>query len=266
MVRNPAVAGMFYSGSKAQLLREMEKMIPGGSEKAEAIGAIAPHAGYMYSGNVAGEVFSRLKPRKTYVILSPNHTGLGEPFACSTEPWKTPLGIVEVDHGLVGAIMEKTGLVTEDPMAHEREHSIEVQLPFIQMTSPEAKIVPITVMYGGLAQLREVAGAIASAIKETGADAMIVASSDMTHYEPRRSAERKDKLAIEKVVELDAEGLLEVVRRENISMCGCVPAAIMLLAAKELGASKGELVKYTDSGESTGDTDQVVGYAGIVVY
>ena len=154
----------------------------------------------------------------------------------------------------------------EDREAHIFEHSIEVQVPFIQKTAPDAKIVPITVLHGSIAQLQEVADAIASTITETGGDAVIIASSDMTHYESRESAKKKDQMAIQKILELDPEGMLQTVEGKNITMCGYIPASIMLMAAKKLNAKKAELVKYTDSGDVTGDTAQVVGYAGIIVY
>lgn len=266
MVRNPAVAGQFYPQDKAQLLKEMEVLVPSPGKKIKAFGAVSPHAGYIYSGRVAGEVFSRLEPRDTYVILCPNHTGYGADFAVSVEPWKTPLGTVNVDQDLVSAILARTGLVSEDKIAHAFEHSAEVQVPFVQYTAPGASIVPITVAHASMAKLREVSEAIADAIKASGSDAMMIASSDMTHYESRRSAAAKDKEAIDAVLDLDATGLLEIVRAKDISMCGCVPVAIMLMAAKNMGAAHAELVKYADSGDVTGDADQVVGYAGIVVY
>ncbi len=266
MVRNPAVAGQFYPQDRAKLLGELKELIPAVKVRTKAFGAVSPHAGYMYSGRVAGEVFARLEPRKTYVILSPNHTGYGADFAVSSESWKTPLGTVEVDEGLLGAMLKRTDLISEDKLAHAYEHSVEVQVPFVQMTSPEAKIVPMTIAHAPLEELREVAKAIAGAVKASGADAVIIASSDMTHYESRRFASTKDKEAISQVLKLDEAGLLDIVRRKNISMCGCVAVAIMIMAAKDLGAAKAELIKYADSGDVTGDTDRVVGYAGIIVY
>lgn len=266
MTRVPAVAGQFYPKEKEALLSEMAKLIPSGKSRVRAIGAVSPHAGYIYSGRVAGEVFSRMHPRKTYVVLSPNHSGSGSDFAVSSEPWKTPLGTIEIDKELLEAVMARTGLVETDPLAHVFEHSAEVQIPFIQATSPGARILPITMQHRPIHEIREVARAISGAIAETGADATIVASSDMTHYESRRSATAKDTEAISRVLALDAEGLLNIVGKKNISMCGCIPTAVMLIGASELGATKAELIKYTDSGEVTGDTDEVVGYAGIIVY
>jgi len=169
------------------------------------------------------------------------------------------------DTELLKNILSRTNLISEDSPAHSAEHSIEVQLPFIQRTAPGAKIVPIAVKYGNITELSEIASAVSSAVKETAKDVVIVASSDMTHYESRLVAGAKDKKAIQKILELDAEGLIEVVEKNNISMCGYIPTAIMLMSVKELGAKKGMLIEYADSGEVTGDTSQVVGYAGIVV-
>ncbi len=266
MVREPAVAGQFYAAEKKQLEISLDDMIRECPEKIDAIGAVSPHAGYMYSGTVAGQVYGRLSPRDTYVILSPNHTGSGARFALSTEPWRTPLGETGIDQDFESVLLKKTALLKKDADAHSREHSIEVQLPFIQRISPQAKIVPITVKFSDLSESRELAEAIASALVETGRSAVIIASSDMTHYETRESAARKDHMAIQRMLDIDPEGLLRTVEKMDISMCGYIPAAIMLLSAKKLGAKKTELVRYTDSGGVTGDTSEVVGYAGIIVY
>ena len=266
MARSAAVAGQFYPGSEKALTEELDEMIPEVGERIDAIGAVSPHAGYMYSGRVAGEVYARIKPRKTFIVLSPNHTGYGARFALSLESWETPLGKIDIDTSLAEAVLAKTNLIESDTTAHAFEHSVEVQLPFVQRIAPQAKIIPITVQHGSLAELKEVAEAVSSSVREVKSEAVIIASSDMTHYESRKSAKEKDKKAIDAVLELDAEKLMKVVESNNISMCGYIPSAIMLMAAKELGAKKAELIKYTDSGEVTGDTLQVVGYAGIIVY
>lgn len=266
MVRMPAVAGQFYPMDRNTLLRDLGTLIPERKDKLDIIGAVAPHAGYVYSGGVAGELYARLRPKDVYVVLGPNHHGHGDDFAASREPWRTPLGTVDVDEELLSKVLGKTRLVTIDRTAHAFEHSIEVQVPFIQVTSPGAKIVPITVKYGTPEELEEVACSVADAIKETGRDAVIIASSDMTHYQSRKICAKKDKDAIERVLALDPLGLMRVVEEENISMCGYVPAVMMLMSAKHLGAKKAELVRYADSGDVTGDTGAVVGYASIVVY
>ena len=265
MVRVPAVAGQFYRADKEGLSKDLDNMIPADCEKVDAIAAVAPHAGYMCSGDVAGEVYARLKPKSTYIILSPNHTGYGSCFSASREPWETPLGEAEIDEDVLNAIEAQTSLIEEDPVAHKYEHSVEVQIPFIQKIAPQARVVPLTVSHGRMNEYVEVADAIYSAVKGTGADVTVISSSDMTHYESRAAAQEKDKLAIQKILDIDAEGLLDVVEKNGISMCGSIPTAIMLIYAKKMGAKKSVLVKYSDSGEVTGDTLQVVGYAGIIV-
>lgn len=266
MVREPCFSGRFYPGEKNRLIEEMADLIPDRRDRINAIGAVSPHAGYPYSGAIAGDVFSRIEPKGSYVVLSPNHSGRGARFAASGEAWSTPLGPVEIDAGLLDAVMKRTRLVEIDPAPHMSEHSVEVQLPFIQMTSPGSRIVPLTVKYGSLDEIREVALALAGAIEEDKKDAVVISSSDMTHYEPRRSAIKKDRMAIDKILALDPEGLIDVVESNDISMCGYIPTVIMLMCAKALNAEKAELVKYSDSGEVTGDTEQVVGYAGLIVY
>lgn len=266
MARRAAVSGQFYPGDKRRLNAELNDMIPESNEKIDVIGAVVPHAGYMYSGHVAGEVYSKIRPKSTYIIMSPNHTGYGEDFALSAEEWETPLGKVGVDAELIDKMMAKTDLLAIDESAHAHEHSVEVHIPFIQKTAPKAKIVPLTIKLNSMAHFKEIGNAVSSAIKETGRDAVIIASSDMSHYLPREIAREKDNIAIQKVLEMDPEGLLEVVHKEEISMCGFMPTTTMLICAKNLGAKNAELVRYTDSGDVSGDTLLVVGYAGIIVY
>ncbi|MFH1798165.1 MAG: AmmeMemoRadiSam system protein B, partial [Candidatus Omnitrophota bacterium] len=264
-IREPVAAGGFYKGVKNSLLEELEAMIPAIDDKIGAIGAVCPHAGYIYSGAVAGEVYGRLKSKETYIILGPNHTGYGRRFALSNTRWQTPLGVVNIDEELADAVERETVLVVKDSAAHMFEHSIEVQLPFIQKVAPQAEILPMIIGQGSLSELEEVANAIAGAVKNTGRNVIIIASSDMSHYLPRKMAKIKDRLAIDMVLALNAKGLLRVVEENDISMCGYLPAAVMLMAAKMMGAVKGELIKYSDSGEITGSPSEVVGYAGIIV-
>lgn len=265
-MRSSVVAGKFYPGTKDTLLNDLETLMPFGKHKKDVIGVMSPHAGYMFSGAVAGEVFSGIVPKNTYIILGPNHTGNGARIASCNESWSTPIGGIGIDVELLDSIMSKTMVLTEDKLAHTFEHSIEVQLPFIQKISPKARIVPISINNGSFQEYVELAGAIAGAVKQTGTEVTIVASTDMTHYESRKIAKYKDQIAIDEVLKLDGKGLISVVEHQNISMCGYIPTAIMLMAARELGAKKAELVKYTDSGEVTGDTNEVVGYAGVVIY
>jgi len=269
MIRNPAVAGQFYSGSKESLIKEAGKLILASPEKKEdAIGVISPHAGYVYSGSVAGLTLSSIKPKPIYVIMGPNHTGLGSPFSLSTSDlWATPLGNVTINKTLAEKILKNCSEITKDEFAHIQEHSIEVQLPILQILQENFTIVPIVISSGNIEQYRKIGQAIAKSIKELKLekDVTIIASSDMTHYESQDSAKEKDSRAIDAILKLDEEALLERVRKFDISMCGYAPAAIMMVAAKSLGAKRALLIKYQTSADVSGDYSSVVGYAGIVI-
>lgn len=259
-IRKPAVAGQFYPGTSGGLRKSIEKMVTVVEKKIVAIGIVSPHAGYMYSGPVAGELYSNIEIPGTVVILGPNHTGIGKPYAIMTEGvWETPLGEVEIENDLARQILG--GLIEEDSTAHRYEHSLEVQVPFLQYFKPDIKIVPIVI---GGDKYQELGSAIASSIK--GKDVLIIASSDMTHYEPHETAVEKDNLAIEAILKLDEKEMLQRIAKHNISMCGYGPTAIMLVAAKLLGAKQARLIKYMTSGDTSGDYDAVVGYASLAVF
>ena len=265
-VRHPAVAGRFYPGDPKVLLRDVKSYVAAGGEKIAALGCVVPHAGYMYSGHVAGAVYARLKLPRRYVILCPNHTGMGEPLAImSAGVWRTPLGEVKIDQALAAELMRSYRWLAEDAGAHRSEHALEVQLPFLQALQPEFTFVPIalgTANYEVLASLGEAMATVLEGQKEK---TLIIASSDMNHYESDAITRIKDGKAIEKLLAMDARGLYEVVVGEDISMCGFGPAVSMLSAARRLGAKSAELVKYATSGDVSGDRSAVVGYAGIVV-
>lgn len=268
MVRDAVVAGQFYPGSSDSLLREVKSLMPGQPNKEDAIGLVSPHAGYMYSGPVAGSLYSAIKSKNLYLIMGPNHTGLGAPFAmAASDSWKTPLGTVEIDKALVSQIKKNSKHIREDELAHAHEHSVEVQLPFLQVLKKDFKFVPIAISYGTLAIYREIGRALAKSIKDLKLEksVTIIASSDMTHYESQESAKKKDSLAIEAILKLDEEALMDNVTRFDISMCGYAPTVIMLVAAKELGATKARLAKYQTSGDAMGDYSSVVGYAGLII-
>jgi hypothetical protein len=220
----------------------------------------------MYSGHVAGAVFGKLPKRSTYIILCPNHTGRGAPLAImSSGEWLTPLGKVAIDSALAHLLRRACHLLMEDAEAHADEHSLEVQLPFLQRSVGEFNFVPIAVGTGGYSALESLGHGIAQAARPTADSVMVIASSDMNHYEPDGLTREKDHKAIEKILALDPLGLYEVLRREDISMCGYGPAIAMLTAAKDLGAQHAQLIKYATSADTTGDRDAVVGYAGIIV-
>lgn len=266
MIREPVVAGQFYPGSPASLEAQLSKLIDKKAVKQEVIGAVSPHAGYVYSGAVAGATLSRIQFKDTFIIMGPNHTGYGKLFSIMTEgTWRTPLGDVKIDSKLGKQILAESQNLEEDRVAHLYEHSIEVQVPFLQYLKKDIKIVPIVLSHASRAVYKEIGKAIAKAIKDTKAEAVIIASSDMTHYEPHETAKRKDNQAIAAILDLDEDELLNRVEKLNISMCGYAPTAALISAAKELGAKRAELVKYQTSGDVTGDYSGVVGYAGIIL-
>jgi AmmeMemoRadiSam system protein B len=268
-VREPAVAGQFYPAEARELNSQIKKYLDLKSLKQDAIACIMPHAGFMYSGPVAGSVVSRINVPGHVVLLGPNHTGEGTPFSLvSSGCWKTPLGEVNIDSQLAEEILSASPYLQEDSSAHLHEHSLEVELPFLQYLRQDFQIVPICVASSDLQALKSVGLAVASAVDKLKLreSTLIVASSDMTHYQPQKEAEEKDKLAIEAILELNPAKLLEKVSKFNISMCGFAPVIAMLYAAIALGAKKAELVKYQTSGDVTQDFSSVVGYAGMIIY
>jgi MEMO1 family protein len=266
MLRQPVYAGQFYPKSTSEVKAMIESFVDKNAEKQDIIGLVAPHAGYIYSGAVTGAVISRIKFKDTFIILGPNHTGNGEPFSIMTEgTWKTPLGEVQIDSELAKKLVSISRYLKDDLGAHELEHSIEVQIPFLQYFKPDVKIVPIILGSGDGDILKEIGREIARAVRETKKEVIIFASSDMNHYEPQGTAKKKDTKAIEAMLAMDPDELLKRVDKLNISMCGYGPAVVMLTAASELGAGSAELVKYQTSGDVTGDYNAVVGYAGILV-
>ncbi len=267
-VREPAVAGQFYPGRREALQREIKSFTAAASgEKIRALGCVVPHAGYMYSGAVAGALYGRLEMPRRFIVLSPNHTGQGAPLAISSHgSWRTPLGEARIDTELAESLKSSFALLAEDEQAHRSEHAIEVQIPFLQELAPGFSFVPITVGVGQYEVLAALGVTLAKVISESAEPVLIVASSDMNHYESDAETRVKDALAIERMLNLDPKGLWETVHRENISMCGYGPAVAMLTAALRQGASKAELVKYGTSGDVSGDRAWVVGYAAVAVW
>ncbi len=266
MIRQPAVAGQFYSSNPTTLRNEIQRFIKPDTEREKVIGIIAPHAGYLYSGAIAGSVYSTVEIPDTVLILGPNHHGFGARVALyPSGEWFTPLGSSRVNDRLAQLIKENSKLIEEDMAAHHYEHSLEVQLPFLQYINPDVTIVPICIGASDFTVCRELGMTMAKAIKEYGNDVLMIASSDMTHYESASAAKMKDELALREVLALNPEGLLKTCRNETISMCGVIPAAIMIVASRELGAVRARLVRYATSGDVTGDNEQVVAYAAITV-
>ncbi|MBW4054900.1 MAG: AmmeMemoRadiSam system protein B [Proteobacteria bacterium] len=267
MQRQPAVAGQFYPGSEHTLRTALSQLIPENASPQRVKGIISPHAGYVYSGSIAGQLFSRIAIPATVLILGPNHHGTGVAAALYPEgEWLTPLGGAPINSRLNSLLLRHTPYIQSDRVAHQLEHSLEVQLPFIQYLRSDVTISAICLGHGDYVPLREIGAGIAAAIREYGEEVLIVASSDMTHYESAASAHRKDEMALERALALDGKGLLEVCHSQGITMCGVVPATVMIEAALQLGALHAELVAYGTSGDVTGDNDQVVGYAAVMVY
>ena len=267
-VREAAVAGQFYPESRTELLREVQGYLSkaGDGRRVKALGIIAPHAGYMYSGAVAGAVYAHVEIPRRVIVLCPNHTGLGEPLSImSTGSFRTPLGDAQIDSALAESLKAGFPLLREDAAAQIREHAVEVQLPFLQAVRDDLVFVPITVGTGQFEVLTALGVVMAKVIAECGEPVLMVASSDMNHYEDDSETRVKDALAIEQVLTLQPKGLFQTVLGQQISMCGYGPAVAMLTAALRLGASSAELVKYATSGDVSGDREHVVGYAGIAV-
>lgn len=266
MQRQAAVAGQFYPGDERHLRTVLSQMIPKNANPQQVIGIISPHAGYVYSGAIAGQVFSRIVIPDTVLVIGPNHHGAGAAAALYPDgEWLTPLGAVPVNPHLNTLLLRHVPYLTSDSTAHLREHSLEVQIPFLRYLNPDVTISALCIGHGEYAPLRDIGHGIAAALREFGTDVLIVASSDMTHYETADSARRKDGLALERVLALDGGGLLKICRQERITMCGVVPSTVMIEAALQLGATTAELVAYGTSGDVSGDNSQVVGYAAVMV-
>ena len=276
-IRRPCQAGAFYEGTAKSLKTQIEdcfvhRLGPGKipeilkEGRIQAIGFVCPHAGYMYSGAVAAHAYYKLaldgKPDVVF-LFGPKHTGYGSGLAVMSDGfWRTPLGDVEIDSELANQVVHESRIVDVDDSAHRIEHSIEVQLPFLQyLYGSEFKIVPICFLMQDLSSAREVGEAVAKVL--AGRNGVIIASSDMTHYEPQESAERKDKMVLEAVEAMDEAKLYSVIEAHRISACGYGPIAALMTAAKILGAKEAKLLCYKTSGDVIGDYSSVVGYAAV---
>jgi len=266
MMREPVVAGQFYPADPAALLREIQSFLPPSETPLAAKALIAPHAGYMYSGPVAGAVYRAVRPANRVIVLGPNHTGRGVPLSLSPPgEWRTPLGAVAVDTDLNERLQKECTDLRQDRSAHAHEHSLEVQLPFLQVLAPGFRFSGICVGTTDYSALGSLGHALACVIQSLEDPVLVVCSSDMNHYESAETASRKDRMAIEKIRQVDPRGLYQVVIDEDISMCGFAPAVSVLTACRELGATEGRLIKYANSGDVSGDYERVVGYAGLAI-
>jgi len=267
-IRTPSVAGAFYPAQKKALEDQIDYLLSKADVGASrnAVAFVCPHAGYCYSGKTAAYSYNRLRglgKGATFIIIGPNHQGMGPEVSIYPEGvWETPLGMARIDSDLAQMIFDSD--VVKDGSAHLFEHSIEVQVPFLQrMFGADVQFVPICMLNQSAAVAREVGKRVAAAVKRSKKKVIIIASSDLTHYEPKQSAEKKDDLAIEAITSLDEGKLYQTVAKNQISMCGYGPVAATMVAAKLLGAKTGKLLHHTTSAETTGDEDAVVGYAAI---
>jgi len=275
MDRQPAVAGMFYEGSAKSLEAQVRHCfdhagIDQNATPLTMIGGVVPHAGLMYSGHIAALLYGSVTLPRRLIILCPNHTGLGVPVAINSRGgWITPLGRVRIDEKLADELTAESTIFTEDRAAHAREHSLEVQLPLLQyLSGTELSFVPVCMSTPNYQVCVEVGEAIARVVgrhRAKGEEIAILASSDLNHYLDQAATLRKDQRAIDEILSLSPETLWNVVRGENITMCGIVPATTMLVAANKLGAATATLLRHATSGDVSGDYARVVGYAAIVV-
>lgn len=268
-LRKPVVSGQFYPSEVKDLSSMIASFADRRAQKKDCLGVVLPHAGYVYSGNVATQTVSGISIKDNVVLLGPNHIGQGAILSIMPQGcWRTPLGDIEINAGLASLFLKKCRYLESDNLAHLGEHSLEVELPILQYFRKDFKIVPIAMMTDDLSLLNQLAQSLAGVIVENDlkSSTLFVASSDLTHYESEESAKRKDALAIEAIVSLDESKLESVVRKLSISMCGFAPVYVLIKTAKLLGAKGAKLIKYQTSGDATGDKSSVVGYAGITIY
>ena len=266
-LRRPCVAGYFYEASEERLRGQVGACLPKDRLPPQiALGGVVPHAGLMYSGPVAGSVYALVQLPPTVVLLGPNHRGEGAPFSVSSaDAWETPIGRSEVDREFVKALLPAAPELEREDTAHDGEHSIEVQLPFLQCLGSGIKIVPIALGLQPFETYQRLGQELAGVVQAFPRKVLVLASSDMTHYEPHEVVREKDAEAIDAILTLDERSLMERIRQRDISMCGYAPTVAMLTCVKGLGATSARLVSYRTSGDSSGDYRAVVGYAGILI-
>jgi hypothetical protein len=267
VLRLPAVAGRFYPSNPAELIAIVDHFTKTESniEKVAVKACLLPHAGYVYSGAVAGAVFSRMVLPRKVLILGVRHFPRGEPAAILLSgAWRTPLGDAPIDEPLARVLLSACPLLHEDSVAHSQEHSLEVQLPFLQVLAPQFTFVPVALGTLRFEDLVSVGEAVGQVLADSREEILLLTTSDLNHYEDDATTRMKDRRAIERLLALDARGLYDTCRNERISMCGLGPAVAMITALRRLEASHAELVRYATSADVSGDTSGVVGYAGMV--
>lgn len=271
MIRPPAVAGQFYPGTASEVDAELQALIPLSDSKRHALAVVCPHAGWTYSGRTAGFIYSQVEIPDRVILVGPNHHGTGSKYAVyDSGSWHTPAGDVPIAEPLAAALLDNCELLAEDPHAHGGEHSLEVQVPMLLRANPNVRIVPLLIgggwpESGGRGSLREIGVAIAQTVQEFGKPVLLLASTDLNHYEDQETSHIKDKLVLDAIVKLDEEALMDRVRDVEVSMCGVASTYVVMYAAKKLGAKRAELLDYRTSGDVSGDFAKVVGYGAVVI-
>ena len=276
MIRKPAVAGLFYELDPDSLRKQIEwcfkhklgpGSIPGMGNERNIKGVIAPHAGYIYSGPVAAHTYHEIAEDgfpETFVILCPNHTGMGSGVSTIKGSWETPLGLVDIDDEFADLMIENAGIIESNPAAHIKEHSAEVQLPFLQYLNPDFQFVPVTMWMQDMETAAEIGNSIQKTASELERDIVVIASTDFTHYKPQKEAYIQDMQVIDSIKAMDEKLMMERVSQLNVTMCGYGPVAATMIEVKKMGATYCELLKYATSGDTTGDNSSVVAYASAV--
>jgi AmmeMemoRadiSam system protein B len=266
MLRRPAVAGQFYSEKPEILKNELGRYLEGGAHDRAATGIIVPHAGYVFSGSIAAEAYKAVEIPRTVLLLGPDHHGLSGPAtAFASGSWQTPLGEVPIAEDLASRLLADCDLLEADESAQRFEHSIEVQIPFLQMLRADLRILPISLGHASLDSWLRLGRQLGQSLRQWHERVLLVASSDMNHFESAVHTERVDRLAIEQMENFDPTGLYKLVRERNISMCGVIPATVMLEAASVLGATSCQLLCHAHSGMVNRDMQSVVGYASLII-
>lgn len=270
-IREPAVAGQFYPGTAKAVATALDRLLPAAPIQRRAKAIIAPHAGWMYSGPTAGIVYGNVEIPDRVVLIGPNHRGLGSRYAVFAEgSWRLPSGMIPVAQDVTAALLAECHQLTADERAHQLEHSLEVQVPFLQRLNPRVRIAPVLIggswpEAGGRGELRRIGEALANVVTRLAEPVLLVASTDLNHYESQATSNAKDRRALDAVVGLDEDELMRRVTAEEISMCGVAPTYIALIAAKKLGATRAEVLDYRTSGDVSGDFQRVVGYGAVVI-
>ncbi|MCK5914381.1 MAG: AmmeMemoRadiSam system protein B [Desulfuromusa sp.] len=266
MIRQPAVAGSFYPAESHELAAQVDSFLNVRSASPNVKGLIAPHAGYIYSGAVAGEVFAAAEIPELVVLIGPNHHGTGANVAVSgADSWATPLGAIPIASRLRDQLVTDISLLSVDDQAHRLEHSLEVMLPFLLRRQPDLQIVPISVGHLSLGDCLQLGTSLAQVVSGWDEDILLLASTDMNHFSSAETSMKLDQMAIDAMIAYDPQRLYQVVRENQISMCGVLPTVVVMQAAYDLGARECQLVRYAHSGQVNGDNSSVVGYAGLTL-